>query len=403
MRKPGQISVAFDRVRSQFPAALAALMRPGALRHAGPILLFAGVWCLLLPEVIFHGLVYVGPNDRVLQDIPQLALASEALRKGTLPMWNAYSFCGAQLLGQPGLRLLYPPNLLVALLFPSSLPWAISWLVTLEIAAAMLVNYLLFLKVWDGDRACAAFSSLCVSLCTTSVLYIGGEVTNLLPPLILLALWDWPSRSLAANVALLTGALFLLFSGSWALLIVYSVLFCFAVSVARCAWTGREAFAAAWEGESRGDWVLRWAAWARPLATLIGLWLAAGMLAVMLTSLTWLPLLQDRASSFRRSMGYAEVSALWGQPWYMLLRIALPHFLGNFENWPVLERNLEFGIVDAFGAYAGAAALLYCLIAARGPRLAASKAWLPLRRAQYAEKLSPGAFQARLHKVSPAG
>lgn len=75
------------------------------------VLLLAGV-VILGRDLLFGGQVVSGP-DLMNYFLPTTLYARGWLREGILPLWNTMTFCGWPLVGDPQLRWLYPPNLLL--------------------------------------------------------------------------------------------------------------------------------------------------------------------------------------------------------------------------------------------------------------------------------------------------
>ena len=75
------------------------------------VLLLAGV-AVLGRNLLFGGHVVSGP-DLMNYFLPTTLYARGWLREGILPLWNTMTFCGWPLVGDPQLRWLYPPNLLL--------------------------------------------------------------------------------------------------------------------------------------------------------------------------------------------------------------------------------------------------------------------------------------------------
>ena len=81
------------------------------------LILLAGV-AVLGADVLLRGHVFSGV-DLVNYFLPTATFARPWLREGVLPLWNPMTFCGWPLVGDPQLRWLYPPNLLLTALPPA--------------------------------------------------------------------------------------------------------------------------------------------------------------------------------------------------------------------------------------------------------------------------------------------
>ncbi|MBI3548161.1 MAG: YfhO family protein [Elusimicrobia bacterium] len=331
------------------------------LKRYWPYLASAGLAAAILPEVVFLGKIFVGDNDRLVQEIPFLHLAAETLRRHALPYWNSYAFCGHAGIGQPNLRLFYPLTFLIAWLCPSHLMRAASWRIVLEIFLALALYYRLFLKVW-GDEALALFSSLATSLSSIMILFwCEGYVPFYFPALVLSVLWDWERRDMRLNVLGLALSLYLLISGTFFQYTAYFLPILFLVSAAR-----------ALAGETP----------ARSSARLAALWVAGFGLAALLAAPDLVPFLADFRGSNRQHASFEMIYGAWAPPLFSAFRIFLPHFLGDHGDWnanlPLIEGNSQLNLYEVFPAYAGIATVLFCAVAALRPTRRDAWPWLCL-------------------------
>lgn len=92
-------------------------------------LLLAGI-VILCGDFLWRGRVFSGV-DLVNYFLPTADFGRIWLKQGVLPLWNPTTFCGWPLVGDPQLRWLYPPNLLLLAMDPR---YAFSLLMFVDIA-----------------------------------------------------------------------------------------------------------------------------------------------------------------------------------------------------------------------------------------------------------------------------
>ncbi|MBI3548160.1 MAG: YfhO family protein [Elusimicrobia bacterium] len=320
------------------------MTRRGApLAALAPYALFLAVCVFLFSPLVFAGKSFIGGNDRLVSAVPFFTVAAKSLAAGRLPLWNPYSLAGCRALGEPVMRALYPPTLVMLKLFPNHIALADSWRLFLEVFAMLALSYIFFLKVWR-DEAYAALSAFAYSLSISSFMNFAFPYpAPYAPMLLLLAVWDWRARGAAKSAAFLAGALFLQVTGASYQIAGYYILFAFVVSMAR------EASA---PPASRPS----------PLR-LLGVWALAGALSVCLCAPDLIPFLGALGSSNRTPLPYDALADKLQQPWFTALRLAMPYLFGDYHEFPLVEGNGNINDSEAFPAYAGAATLLLCGLA----------------------------------------
>ncbi|MDR3707448.1 MAG: hypothetical protein P4L33_04045 [Capsulimonadaceae bacterium] len=138
-------------------------MRTFTLHRLGPILVLVALPCILLWPV-FAGRVLLPAHlltdvlpwrpldsramavwnplqfDGIAQFYPWRKFAAETLRSGFLPLWNPYEFCGTPFLANSQSAVLYPPNILFAIMKPA-LAFGVSAIVHLAATGLFLYAY----------------------------------------------------------------------------------------------------------------------------------------------------------------------------------------------------------------------------------------------------------------------
>lgn len=186
-----------------------------------PILILLGVIGLLLREAIFPPF----PSfvlSRESGDVASLyyywrSFGFEALRSGTVPLWNPAVFCGAPFAAYPEAALFYPLNL-VFLLLPLPAALNASFLVHLWLLAVFTY---LWLRFTGSARLPSLMGSLTLAGSAPVILHLAaGHLSNIctfawVPLLFLLAEKFFRSRRLrwAAGTGVLIG--FQILAGHW--------------------------------------------------------------------------------------------------------------------------------------------------------------------------------------------
>lgn len=171
-------------------------------RRDGRLLLFLVAFpaTLFLAPLFAGGVHYMGDVMRSFQ--PWLALASQEIQAGRLPLWNPYSACGEPLLANPQVMVLFPPAALFWL-FPFAEGWRLFFLFNqaLLVAAA----FLLFRR---SGRAGAAFGA-------TALAWGGFTLIH----------WEFPGALATLPFAVLFLLLAARRAGRWALPFATALLF----------------------------------------------------------------------------------------------------------------------------------------------------------------------------------
>lgn len=135
------------------------------LVHLYAGLWFAGVSCVVFWRVVFRGeLLYYG--DIMLYFHPALAFEYQWLSQGILPLWNPHTLFGQPFVGNPQEWLLYPSTLLVAWLGAER---AIAWGAVLHLWLAGLGTYAFALRRGYPPRSAVSAGTLWM-LCGAVVL-----------------------------------------------------------------------------------------------------------------------------------------------------------------------------------------------------------------------------------------
>src|SRR5262245_49385507 len=104
----------------------------------GFVALFGGV-LLLCDDLVFRGhLLYFRDVQRLF--VPLRELVAAEIRAGRPPLWNPHQWLGVPLWGDPQAAVLYPLNLLFALL-PMSAAWRANTVLHQFLAAAFATGF----------------------------------------------------------------------------------------------------------------------------------------------------------------------------------------------------------------------------------------------------------------------
>ena len=112
-----------------------------------------------------------GGGDLVSFLWPQYSFAGEAIRSGSIPLWNPYLYSGAPFLADNQTGALYPINLLAFLIFPSLTYQVMEGLVIFHIWLAGAAMYVALRYAFEPTAAAAGIFAIIlvvVSMVTTS-------------------------------------------------------------------------------------------------------------------------------------------------------------------------------------------------------------------------------------------
>ena len=251
-------------------------------------------------------------TDPVRQQYPWKELVIQAEKKLTLPLWNPYNFAGTPLLANFQSGVFYPFNLLFFIL-PFSTTWSLIILSQPLLAGVFLFLFLRNLKL--KTIACI-LGSITFSFCGFSIAWMEwGTIlsTALWLPLILLSIdkifelklktQNSKLKIIAWSVTLLCSFIFAFFAGhlqTFFYLLLFSLVY----------------------------FIVRWFQHGRNLR-LFGLFLAMGILFIVLTAFQWIPTLQFITLSARNVDLIDWRSIGWFIPWQNLVQFIVPDFFGN--------------------------------------------------------------------------
>ncbi|MGC8667441.1 MAG: hypothetical protein ACP5VE_04910 [Chthonomonadales bacterium] len=106
--------------------------------------------------------------DAVGQFYPWRAFAAAALRNGTIPLWNPYSFCGAPFVANSQSAVFYPPNLLFVLM-PADRAFAVAALLHLVTAG---IGMWLLLRSLGAAPLAGVAAGAAYAFCTWQVSWL---------------------------------------------------------------------------------------------------------------------------------------------------------------------------------------------------------------------------------------
>ena len=245
-------------------------------------------------------------TDPIRQQIPWKKLVIDDLKKGTLPSWNPYNFSGTPLLANIQAGVWYPMNILF-LFMPFYIAWTILIIIQPVFAALFLYLYLRNKKILPPV---AAFAGISWAFCGFSIAWLTwGTIvqTALWLPLILLSI-DKILDSNDKKTKIL-----------WAGLCAVSLAFAFFAGHAQVAlyifiFGAGYAVFQLWHSTKRDN----------------GLWmLGAVLLAAVLSSVQWVPMIQFISHSARVGDTAAWFKEGWFLPWQHLAQFVAPDFFGN--------------------------------------------------------------------------
>jgi hypothetical protein len=265
--------------------------------------------------------------------------ARQALRQGTLPLWDPYQFAGFPFAVNPQVGLFYPPAWLTVLL-PANV--GISWYVVFHIWLAA-VGMLLFVRTMSGRWLGALLAAIAFAFSgyLAGRLWAGHTVpvaVNAWLPWILLGLY-WAGRRpqwTAAVVAGLPPALAIL-AGH-----VPSLLYVALICVVFFAY---------------------WLITLRPWQHFLRQALIAGVTAVALSAVQLLPLLQFMAVSTRLAGPSFDFATDYSLPLAHLITLIVPTYFGE----PLRTGYWSVPTFEELTYYAGVLPLLALLLALRRP------------------------------------
>jgi hypothetical protein len=237
-------------------------------------------------------------TDPIRQQIPWRKLVIDDLKNGTLPLWNPYNFSGTPLLANIQAGAWYPLNI-IFLFMPFYIAWTILIIIQPCLAALFLYFYLRNKKILP---AVAAFAGISWAFCGFSISWLTwGTIvqTALWLPLMLLAV-----DKVLDNNENKTKIL-------WAGLLAASSAFAFFAGHAQIAFY-IFVFAGAYGFRKISWWII-----------------AAAAIAVIVSSIQWVPMLQFISHSARVGDVAAWLKEGWFLPWQHLAQFVAPDFFGN--------------------------------------------------------------------------
>src|SRR5579864_446932 len=119
---------------------------------------------LLIEVLIFHRRVlfsrgFLFPWDFRAVHLPLAAFVADSFRRGALPLWDPYTYCGNPIFANIQTALFYPPVLIATLASlefgPASLPRLLGWAMVLQIFFSGLCTFALLKRI--GVRSAAAW------------------------------------------------------------------------------------------------------------------------------------------------------------------------------------------------------------------------------------------------------
>jgi len=305
------------------------------IRRPAPLIVFAVLVCVLLWPVLAGGRVLLPGAmlhrmspwnasasdagdahwnalawDGIAYFYPARALLARAIKSGELPLWNPYQMCGTPFLADAQSAVLYPPNLLFAILPPDR---ALGLLAALHLFAAGAFTYL-FLKGLGLGRIAATFGGITFMLGGFAVVWLELPVflsTGVWLPLALYLIHLAHERRSAPYAAGAGIAIGLSLVGGHPQIAFYCLLTT-ALYWVYLAVSGRRRTAVWWSFALAG------------LTFGIGFALAAPQLLASAE----LAALSHRGGSSATAEGYAAYSAL-AVPVRTLITLLVPDFFGN--------------------------------------------------------------------------
>jgi hypothetical protein len=278
--------------------------------------------------------------DQAYQFYPWRLYATQALRQGSLPLWNPYVYCGAPFMAEDQPAVLYPLNILSYILSPAN---AVLFTAIARLLIAGLATYW-FLRTIGVDRLGAVVSTVTFAFSGFLIVWLGHPHTNVavwLPALFLTAEWLHLKTS-PRQIALVGLTVAAALSGGHAETALYVLTACTVYYLFRLtmAWTRER------------EWRLA----AGRLLAFVG----AGALGAVLAAAHLLPFLEWLAQSaelqLRAGAGGLRATRLGPTYWVAgLLPSLLPNVFSNptwageyrsfLPGWNFVEQTLYVGVI----------------------------------------------------------
>ncbi len=258
--------------------------------------------------------VTLASGDILDQFYPWTEFWVKELRTGEFPLWNPYTYGGSPLLGNLQIAPFYPPQFLLSWMSPLR---SFGWTLLLHTVFAGIAMYLLIFHLTKSRVAATAMGLVYMSSGFLILRPYAGHLTiaNSLPwvPLIVLSYLRWSDRPSWGRWSLLAAVLAVqLLAGQPQIPYLTGLLIGF-LSL-RDSWTLYR------RGNRSMDVILRPA----------GAVLLAGMVALLLTAMLWLPFYSYYRLSAPRSEGLTYVSATQNSlPPVHLASFLLPFLFGD--------------------------------------------------------------------------
>ena len=261
-------------------------------------------------------------TDPIRQQIPWRKLVVDSLKQGHVPLWNSYSFSGTPLAANIQAAAWYPMNIIFLFL-----PFYIGWTILIIIQPCLAALFLYFyLRNKNILPAVSAFAGVVWAFCGFNVAWLTwGTIvqTSLWLPLILLAAdkINESKNHFGWTIILSLAATFAFFAGH-----VQVALYIFL-------------FAAVYALRRFSKWFL----------------LSVGI-AIILSSIQWLPMAGFISHSSRITDSAAWLKDGWFLPWQNLAQFIAPDFFGN-------PATLNYWGVWNYGEFIGYIGILPLLFA----------------------------------------
>jgi len=256
-------------------------------------------------------------TDPIRQQIPWRKLVIDDLKKGVLPLWNPYNFSGTSLSGNIQAGVFYPLNFLFFFL-PFPVAWTLLIIAQPVLATVFLYLYLVHKKLSSGV---AIFGSIVWAFCGFSISWLTwGTIvqTALWLPLMLLAI----DRSLP--ILFIIASVCAFFAGH-AQVALYSFIFAGLYGVLKRSWK----------------------------------MLPAAIIAIIISSVQWVPMEQLLTHSARLSDSSAWLKDGWFLPWQHLVQFVAPDYFGN----PATLNYFSVWNYGEFIGYIGILPLIFAIYA----------------------------------------
>ncbi|MBI2617158.1 YfhO family protein [Candidatus Gottesmanbacteria bacterium] len=277
-------------------------------------------------------------TDPVRQQYVWRKFAIGELKKGSLPLWNPYSFSGTPLLANIQSAPFYPMNILSFLL-----PFDISWGIQILFQSILLSVFLyLYLRGIRLSMLSSFFGAFAFTFSGFTIAWLEWNTVIQVVvwlPIILLAVekltkkftWRW-------FLVFVGGTIFQILAGHLQILF-YSQIVVHLYILAKMYLLFKE---------NKAN---------RPLRKLGITFLSADTLAILITSFSWIPVLQFIALSARNFDQGSFLKPGWFIPWENLLQFFIPDFFGN----PVTLNYWGVWNYAEFVGYIGIVPILFAL------------------------------------------